>query len=68
MSMHTSNKNEPGMYRIILEVGWNWGEPNREVFGHIESVKILVILNPTAYMLTPSGFALFIWGILYRFL
>ena len=26
-------------------------------FGHIESVKILVILNPTAYMLTSSAFA-----------
>ena len=29
----------------------------QEVFGHIESVKILVILNPTGYMLTSSGFA-----------
>ena len=29
----------------------------REVFGHIESVKILVILIPTGYMLTSSGFA-----------
>ena len=27
----------------------------REVFGHIESVKILVILNPTGYMFTSSG-------------
>ena len=26
-----------------------------EVFGHIESVKILVILNPTGYMLTSSS-------------
>ena len=32
----------------------------REVFGHIESVKILVILNSTGYMLTSSGFASFI--------
>ena len=33
--------------------------PNRarEVFGHIESVKILVILNSTDYMLTSSTFA-----------
>ena len=31
-----------------------------EVLGHIESVKILVILNPTGYMLTSSGFAAFI--------
>ena len=29
----------------------------REVFGHIESVKFLVILNPTGYLLTSSGFA-----------
>ena len=29
----------------------------REVFGHVESVKILVILNPAGYMLTSSGFA-----------
>ena len=28
----------------------------REVFGHIELVKILVILNPTGYMLTTSCF------------
>ena len=33
-----------------------------------ESVKILVILNPTSYMLAASGFAFFIWGIFYRFL
>ena len=26
--------------------------PGKEVFGHIVSVKILVILNPTGYMLT----------------
>jgi hypothetical protein len=40
----------------------------REVFGHIESIKILVILNLTGYMLTSFGFALFIRGILlYRF-
>ena len=32
----------------------------REVFGHIESVKIIVILNPTGYMLTSSGFDAFI--------
>ena len=32
----------------------------REVFGHIESVKILVILNSTGYMLTSSGFDAFI--------
>ena len=31
-----------------------------EVFGHIESVKILVILNPTGYMLTSSGVDAFI--------
>ena len=29
----------------------------QEVFGHIELVKILVILNPTGYMLTSSDFA-----------
>ena len=29
----------------------------REVFGHIESVKILVILNPAGYMLTSFGFS-----------
>ena len=40
----------------------------REVFGHIELVKILVILNPTGYMFTSSGFGLFIWGIFYIFL
>ena len=40
----------------------------REVYGHIKSVKILLMLNPTNYMLTYSGFALFIWGIFYRFL
>jgi hypothetical protein len=40
----------------------------REVFGHIESIKILVILNLTGYMLTSFGFASFIRGIfLYRF-
>ena len=27
----------------------------REVLGHSQSVKILVILNPTGYMLTSSG-------------
>ena len=27
----------------------------REVFAHIESVKILVILDPTSYMLTSSS-------------
>ena len=27
-----------------------------EVVGHTESVKIVVILNPTGYMLTSSGF------------
>ena len=33
----------------------------REVFGHIELVKILVILSPTGYMLTSSRLdALFI--------
>ena len=32
----------------------------REVFGHIESVKIHVILNPTGYMLTSPGFDAFI--------
>ena len=31
----------------------------REVFGHMESVMILVILNPTGYMLTSSGFGCF---------
>ena len=31
-----------------------------EVYGHIESVKILVILNPTGYMLTSSNFDAFI--------
>ena len=31
----------------------------QEVFGHIESVEILVILNPAGYMLTSSGFASF---------
>ena len=31
----------------------------QEVFGHIELVKILVILNPTSYMLTSSGFDAF---------
>ena len=31
-----------------------------EVFGHIESVKILVILNPTGHMFISSGFTLFI--------
>ena len=35
--------------------------PGKLIFGHyIESVKILVILNPTGYMFTSSGFALFI--------
>ena len=34
--------------------------PGNLVFGHIESVKILVILNPTGYMLTSSGFDAFI--------
>ena len=29
-----------------------------KIFGHSESVKILVILNPTGYMLTSSGFPL----------
>ena len=33
-----------------------------------KSVKDLVILNPAGYMFTSSGFALFIWGIFYRFL
>ena len=31
-----------------------------EVFGHIESVKILVILNPTGEILISSGFAFII--------
>ena len=44
------------------------GNSSREVFGHIESVKILVILKRTGYMLTSSGFGLFIWGMVYRFL
>ena len=30
------------------------------IWGHIESVKILVILNPTGYMLTYSSFDAFI--------
>ena len=30
--------------------------------------KIVVILNPVGYVLTSSGFALFIRGIVYRFL
>ena len=37
----------------------------REVFGHIESVKILVILNLTGYMLTSSIFSLFFRGIFF---
>ena len=32
----------------------------REVLGHVESVKILVILNLTGYMFTSSGFDAFI--------
>ena len=32
----------------------------REVFGHVESVRMLVILNPTGKMLTSSGFDAFI--------
>ena len=31
--------------------------PGKLVFGHIESIKIPVILNPAGYMLTSSGFA-----------
>ena len=43
----------------------------REFFGHIESVKVLVILNPTGYMLVtcwhlPVLMLSFIWGIFYR--
>ena len=35
--------------------------PGKLVFGmHIESIKILVILNPTGYMFTSSGFDAFI--------
>ena len=44
---------------------------SQEVFGHLESVKILVILNPSGYMLTFSDFAAFMhlrYGILYGFL
>ena len=32
----------------------------REDFGHIESINILLVLNPIGYMLTSSSFALFI--------
>ena len=34
-----------------------WPVPGKLVFGHIESVKILLILNPTGYMFTSSGIA-----------
>ena len=44
------------------------GSSAREMFGHIESVKILVILHPTGCMLTSSGFASFTRGIFCRFL
>ncbi len=36
------------------------GSSAQEVFGHVESVKILVILNPAGYMFTSSGFDAFI--------
>ena len=34
----------------------------------LELVKILETLTPTGYMLASSGFASFMWGIIYRFL
>ena len=46
---------------------WMYPEPCPGIFW-AQLVKILVILNPTGYRLTSSGFALFIWGIFYRFL
>ena len=41
------------------------GASSRKDFGHIESVKILVILNPTGYMLTSSGQGIKLtpWGV-----
>ena len=44
--------------------------PWKFLVGHnlIESVKILMIVNPTGYyMLASSGLALFFWGIFHRF-
>ena len=45
----------PHLLAIMDSGGSAW-----EVCGHIEPVKILVILNPTSYMLTSSGSDAFI--------
>ena len=48
----------PDHWLLGLKLMPNCAGPSaRKVLGHIESVKILVILNPTGYMLTSSGFA-----------
>ena len=44
-------------YTNDQQTSWLVSPSAREVFGHIESDKISVILNPTNYMLTSFGFA-----------
>ena len=65
----SSKKYEESGYGLNLDVLTISCSVIREIFGHNHWLRsILVYASPTGYMLTSSGFTLWNWGILNKFL